>query len=295
MNEQMTLDSLPEAEPTSLIQVTSLPQIQERLHALRERWEQYAADAEALVCTEDTVQAVKATRADMRREFDEADAARKAAKAAYMQPWEAVEATYKECVAEAFKRADGALKGKIDAFETELKDKCRAGLQDYFNELCAAHGIDFLSLDTALHIGGLKIGLADAKSKTGKKLKTDLSEVVARIAVGMDQIAQMAEDDRAEIMAEYKQRLDVGAAVATVEGRKRRIAAEREAENTRRTQQEAAQDALGRVAMVTPSREVKEPQRASERLLRITFTINCTREQGLKVREFLERENIKYE
>ena len=295
MNEQITLDSLPEAEPTALIQVTSLPQIQERLHALRERWEQYAADAEALVCTEDTVQAVKATRADMRREFDEADAARKAAKAAYMAPWDAVEAIYKECVSEAFKRADGALKGKIGEFEDELKAKCKAELESYHAELCAAHGIDFLSLDTALHIGGLKIGLADAKSKTGKKLKTDLAEVVARIAVGVDQIGQMDEDDRAEIMAEYKQRFDVGAAVAAVDGRKRRIAAEKAAEDARRTQQEAAQDALERVAMVTPSREVKEPQRASERIFRITFTINCTREQGLKVREFLEREGIKYE
>lgn len=296
MTEQMTLDSQQTAEPTALIQVTSLPQIHERLHALRERWEQYAADAAALVCTEDTVQAVKATRADMRREFDEADAARKAAKAAYMAPWDEIEATYKECVSDAFKCADGALKGKIDAFETELKDRRRAELQDYFSELCAAHGVDFLDFDTAMRYGGLKIALADAKSKTWKKLKTNLADVVAWIAVGVDQIAQMAEDDRAEIMAEYKQRLDVGAAVATVDGRKRRIAAEREAENARRTQQEAAHDALERVAMVvTPSREVKEPQRASERLFRITFTINCTREQGLKVREFLERENIKYE
>lgn len=285
-----------ETTGTALIQVTSLPQIQERLHALRERWQQYAADADALVCTEDTVQAVKATRADMRREFDEADAARKAAKAAYMAPWDAVEATYKECVSEAFKRADAALKGKIADFEGELKASAREALADYFDELCAVHGVDFLDFDTAMRYGGLKIALSDAKSKTGKKLKTDLAEVVARIACGVDQIAQMAEDDRAEIMAEYKQRLDVGAAVATVEGRKRRIEAEREAESARRAQHEAAQDALERVAMVvTPSREVKEPQRAPERLFRITFTINVTREQGLKVREFLERENIKYE
>lgn len=284
-----------EEEPTALIQVTSLPQIQENLRALRERWNRYAKDAEALICTEDTVQAVKTTRAELRKEFDEAEAERKAAKAAYMAPWEAVEATYKECVSDAFKAADGALKAKIGDFEGELKAKCKAELQSYFDELCLAHGVDFLTLDTALSIGKLKIGLADAKSKSAKKLKTDLSDVVARVAVGMDQIMQMPEDDRAEVMAEYKTSLDVGHAVATVEGRKRRIAAEKEAEEARRAAKERQQEAAAKVEAVAPATEIPEPPRAAAKMYRITFTINCTREQGIKVRDFLNQEGIQYE
>ena len=67
-----------EAEkPTALITVTSLPEIQENLRALRERWEQKAADAAAMVCTEETVQAIKKMRADMRKEYEEADRQRK--------------------------------------------------------------------------------------------------------------------------------------------------------------------------------------------------------------------------
>lgn len=279
----------------ALITVTSLPQIQENLRALRERWDRYEADANAMVCTEETVQAVKAIRTEMRKEFDEAEAQRKAAKAAYMAPWEAVEATYKECVSDAFKAADGALKGKVNEFETALKDACKAELTEYFDELCRANGINFLRLEAALAIGGMKISLTDAKSASQKKLKKGLADVVAKIAAGIQQIGAMPEEDIPEIMAEFKQRLDVGDAVAVVNARKMRVKAEREAEEARRAAQDRRDAAIAKAEACMPAEEVKEPVRASQRLYRITFTINCTREQGLKVREFLKQEGIQYE
>ena len=45
-----------------LIVVKQLPVIVEHLRTLKERWEQRALDAEAMVCTEETIQAVKAFR-----------------------------------------------------------------------------------------------------------------------------------------------------------------------------------------------------------------------------------------
>lgn len=282
-------------EETALITVTSLPEIQENLRALRERWNQYEKDAAAMVCTEETVQAVKAIRTQMRKEFDEAEAQRKAAKAAYMAPWDAVEATYKECVSDAFKAADGALKGKVSEFETALKDTCKAELAEYFDELCRANGVNFLRLEAALAVGGMKISLADAKSASQKKLKKGLADVVARVAAGLQQIGSMPAEDIPEIMTEYKQRLDVGEAVAVVNARKLRVKAEREAEEARRAAQERRDEAVAKVAACMPAEEVKEPVRASQRLYRITFTINCTKEQGIKVRDFLKQEGIQYE
>ena len=46
----------------ALITVTSLPDIQENLRLLRERWEQKATDAASMVCTEETVQDLKKMR-----------------------------------------------------------------------------------------------------------------------------------------------------------------------------------------------------------------------------------------
>ena len=91
---------------TELIVISQLPVIEEQLKALKERWEAKAAEAASMVCTEDTVQALKSTRAEMRKEFEEADTQRKAVKARYMEPWDKVEATFKDCVKDAFTRAD---------------------------------------------------------------------------------------------------------------------------------------------------------------------------------------------
>lgn len=285
-------------EETALISITSLPEIVENLHALRERWSGYAKDAAAMICTEETVQSLKKSRAEMRKEFDEADAQRKAAKAAYMAPWEAVEATYKECVSDAFKEADGILKAKINDFEGALKEACKGELAEYFAELCAANGVDFLSLDTALNIGGMKIGISDAKSASQRKLKKGLSAVVENIVKGIEQINTMPPEDVAEIMSEYKTRFDVGDAVATVQARKRRIEAEREAAEKRKAAQEAREAAAAKVDAVAPPTTENadfEAVQAAERVYKIAFTIYCTKAQGLKVRDFLKQEGIRYE
>ena len=60
----------------NLIVVKQLPIIEEQLHALKTLWEQRAFDAESMVCTPDTIQAVKGFRADMRKEFDGVEALR---------------------------------------------------------------------------------------------------------------------------------------------------------------------------------------------------------------------------
>lgn len=84
-------------ETTALITVTQLPQIVENLKSLRDRWELAAQEAASLVCTEESVQSMKDARAQMRKEFEEADTQRKQVKAVYMEPWEQVEKAWKEC------------------------------------------------------------------------------------------------------------------------------------------------------------------------------------------------------
>lgn len=287
------------AEPktTALITVTSLPEIEENLRALRERWQQKAADAAAMICTEETVQAVKSMRADMRREFDEADAQRKAAKVAYMAPWNEVEATYKECVSEAFKAADTALKGKISEFEGEIKAKCRADLEAYYAEMMAAEpSVAWLTFDRAMALGGIKISMADVNAKTPRRLRDALWSVVARVATDLERLDLM--DDAPEIVEEYKRKLDATAAIATVQGRKKRVEAEREAAEARKAAQERRDEAVAKVDAVSPPKTENadfEAVQAAERRFRITFTVNVTREQGIKLREFMKQEGISYE
>ena len=311
MNEEMTLfddyqipdetdreNAEDEAkETTALIEVRQLPIIAERLQMVKAQVEAVTAEAAAMVCTAETVQTVKNRRAEMRKQFDELEAQRKAAKAAVMAPYDDFELVYKECISGPFKAADASLKATIDGFESELKDRCRADLQGYFDELCAVHGVDFLDMSTAMSIGRIKISMADAQAKTPRKLQDALSDVVARVATGMDQISRM--EDAAEIMEEYKRSFDVGHAVDVVRGRKLRIQAEREAAEARRnaqTAQEAAKAKVDHLAPPTMENAAEGEKTAAEERFDITFTIyGVTKAQALRVRDYLKQEGIDYE
>lgn len=312
MNEELTLfddyaipdevdreDAENEAqETTALIEVQQLPIIAERLQMVKAQVEAMTAEAASLVCTAETVQTVKNRRAELRKQFDELEAQRKAAKAAVMAPYNDFEQVYKDCITVPFRTADAALKSTIDGFELELKDRCRAELQDYFDELCAVHGVDFLDMPTAMSIGKIKISMADAQAKTPRKLQDALSEVVARVATGMDQISRM--DDAAEIMDEYKRCLDVGHAVDVVRGRQRSIQAEREAAEARRAAQKAHDDAKAKVdaALAPPTTQnaPEGPQAATDEIFDVSFTlIGVTKAQALRVRDYLKQEGITYE
>ena len=286
---------------TALIQITQFPEIMENLRILREGWEKRAEEAGSLVCTEESVQSLKEMRAQMRKEFDEADTQRKAVKEAYMAPWAAVEATWKECVAEPFKRADAALKGEIAGFETKLKEDCRQQLAEYYTELCEVSGVDFLSMDKAMEIGNIKINLSDAKARTPRKIMDQLAAVVAQVGDGMDQISRMDEKDRNEIYVEFKRLLNVGAAVAAVQERRRKVQAmeqearERAEAQARMNEARAKAEAVAPVMAAAPAVAAPRPQ--EEPIFEeFTFTVyGCTRSQLIKIREFLKQEGISYE
>lgn len=88
-----------------LIVVRQLPEIEERLRAAKDSVDKRVSDALSMVCTEETVQAVKAERAKLNQEFAILEDQRKAAKKAVLDPYERFETVYKECVSIAFKQA----------------------------------------------------------------------------------------------------------------------------------------------------------------------------------------------
>lgn len=299
--QQIGLDDLmePEAaqggEPLSLavspdvFHVEQLPVISERLRSVKNAIEVMTADAAGMVCTEDTIQAVKAKRAELNKIFTEMDARRKDVKAAVMAPYDRFEAVFKECVTEPFKAADTALKDKVVQVEAVQRDACEERLRLYFNELCQLHGVDYIRYEQA----GIKIDMASAKAKTPKKLMDKLGEFVASVAVGADQIRQM--DDAAEIMAEYKTCLNVGKAVSAVQERRRRVQEEKKTAEAREQSRKRMEDAVAKVDAIAPP-EIVQPPTEDPIIPRCAFAcVNARRSQLIKVRDFLKQEGIQYE
>ena len=167
-----------EEEQGGLIQIIQLPIIKERLHFLKEFVDQRVAEAMAMVCTEDTVIEVKATRAELNALFTEAENQRKAVKAAVMQPYLDFEAVYKECITEPFKQADLDLRRKVTAVESGMKEECEKRLRAYFDELVLSRHMEFLRYEqAAIPISLYQVGVDPAVASG--PLITTINDLVA--------------------------------------------------------------------------------------------------------------------
>lgn len=236
MSEELTVSA-----PSQVVWVETLPVIGERLAALKAEWMAKATAAETLEVSDENLQAVKKERAALRKEFDAVETQRKDALAPVREKIDAFQALYRDCVTDAYNRADAAYKSKIDAIENGLKAACETRLREYYAELCAVNGVDFVPFERT----GIRIDMTSARAKTPKKLMDILSGFVAGVRMDVDAISKMP--DAAEIMAEYRQSLNMAFAVETVRERRERVAAEREAAKLRQEARERADAAAAKV------------------------------------------------
>lgn len=272
----------------NLMKVTQLPVIEEHLRSRKEQTEQRVAEAMSLVCTDETLTSVKNIRAEMNREFADAETQRKAIKAAIMEKYDSFESVYRECIADPYKRADADLKAKIDATESEIKSRCEEMLLGYFRELCAVNEIDFLSFGQT----GVKVDMASARAKTPKKLMEQIKLKVDGVAQDMKTIGTMGEN-APEIMVEYKNNLDLSLAISVVNERHRRAEEEREAVK-RHTVTPAAR-AAGDTVAAAPQVVPKRVEQAAVERLTVSFRVTDTRERLRLLKQFLVSNGYQYE
>ena len=272
----------------TLMKVTQLPVIEEHLRSRKEQTEQRVAEAMSLVCTDETLTSVKNIRAEMNREFADAETQRKAIKAAIMEKYDSFESVYRECIADPYKRADADLKAKIDATESEIKSRCEEMLLGYFQELCAVNEIDFLSFGQT----GVKVDMASARAKTPKKLMEQIKLKVDGVAQDMKTIGTMGEN-APEIMVEYKKNLDLSLAISVVNERHRRAEEEREAVK-RHTVSPAAR-AAGDTVAAAPQVVPKRVEQAAVERLTVSFRVTDTRERLRLLKQFLVSNGYQYE
>ena len=213
-----------DAPTTDLIVVEQLPIIRETLYSIKIAAEKDVAEALALECTEENKQDIKQLRTSLSKQFKALEDKRKGVKQAILDPYNAFEKVYKECVTDIFKPADEKLKEKIAAVEDAQKEEKRQKALDFFNEYVASAEIDFITFDDV----GLTINL----STSDKKYKEEITKFVDRICGDLVLIDTQAHKE--EILVEYKQSLNVSNAITTVSTRHRLI------EEEQKRQEEAA-------------------------------------------------------
>ncbi len=256
---RMAVEQQMELKPLELIKVEQLPKFTEQLHTIKEQWEAVAAECEALACTDETLQSVKARRADINKAFDVLEARRKAVKQVVMTPYNQLEDVYRECVTLPHEKAEAALKKKITDTEDGIKGACETRMRAYFTEQCQREHIDWLTWE----MGGFKIDMASARAKVPAKLMGTIADFVIRVAQEVKTIEGM--DFAAEIMDEYKRTRNFGCAVDMVQSRHQRIEEEKQAAAARAEKLRQEQEAVAKVEAAAPpaSTPLAPPKAAS--------------------------------
>ena len=200
-----------------LIVINQLPIISERLDKVKDEIKRRTAFADTVTVSEENRQEIKKIRAAMNAEKSRLDEVYKKALEAAIAPIQVVQDKYKDCVG-LYTKANSQLKAKIDVIEDGLKLEKENSVKEYFEELVTAKKIDFISFERL----GLKITL----SVSEKKLKEQVNNIVERVATDLKAIE--IQENKEEILVEYKKSLNVSEAVSIVDARHKAIQAEKE-------------------------------------------------------------------
>lgn len=306
MQETTVLASLNEVAETesesSLIQVKQIPVIIENLKSVKSVIEKKVNSACEMVCTDENYKEIKKLRSELNKEFSEFESRRKAVKSEIITPYEAFETVYKDCVTNPYKKADSALKGKINATEQELKRVKYEKSMSYFEEYKKSLGIDFVTYE--------QVNLNITMSVSLKKLKETIKTFWDKV---MDDLKLIAiQEHKDEILYEYKQSLNVSGAITAVTNRYKTIEAEKaraEAEKAEREKTEQVmKDTIAEyepfVANVPeevapPVEEISEQPQQDEKVLSLSFKVYGTKSQlkdfALTVKQLISERGLRYE
>lgn len=218
-----------------------------------------------------------------------------------MTPYEHFESVYKECISTPYKKADSALKSKIEAIEQGLKQEKHDKSKAYFNEYAQTLGIDFVKYE--------QVGLSITMTVTLKKLRETIKAFLDKV---MDDIKLIAvQEHKDEILYEYKQTLNVSAAITSVTERYKAIEAERARAETEQLERKKAElneqinikeyepfTANVPTEVAAPLEE-EQPARADEKIYPLSFTVYGTKTQlkdfALAVKQLINERGLKYE
>ena len=264
-----------------IISITELSATEQALQRIANQIKGRLSTALQMTCTEETKRAVKKYRAELSKQFAEFEAERKEKTAEYEKPLKEFKAMYDEYISTPFKKADQALKQKIEEVETVQKDVKREAVESYARELIQAYALDWLEVS--------RIMPSVTLSASEKSLKKAVKDATDKIKSEVDCINAIS--DNAELMAEYMKCLNIAQAKMTVVERKHAIEQAEKARTVYIQQEEIYKEAEKKIEQLAPP-TVETVQ--EEKTYQMTFTVNGTLDQLKALKAFMIENNINF-
>ena len=271
------------------ISIYDLSVTEKNLQRIAEECREKIEAAKAMACTEETKQAVKKTRTELKKKFEEYETERKVRTAEYEKPLKDFKTLYDKYIKIPFTEADAALKRKIDDVEDIQKLEKANNVMVYAIELIKAYSLDWLGPDV-MHIMP-KINLTDSETKLQKQVTATLD----RIKKDVDYINKLESKD--EILAEYMESLDMTQALDTVERRKQAILKAQQTSQTYTEQENIKYEVEETVTQLAPpvvEEETPEENISEMPAFKMTFTVTGTMQQLKALKAFLIENNIEF-
>lgn len=262
-----------------LITIKQLPIIEENLKTLSEEIQRKVENANALVCTEETVKEVKQVRADLTKEFKELEEQRKTVKNSIMKPYNDFEELYKECVSDSYKNADIILKNKIDSVEHQLRLEKENELREFFEEQKTSKHIDFVTFE--------QMNLNITLSASMKSLKSTIQEFINRIESELGTIN--LQEFKEEILVEYMKHLNINRAIQDVNERHIALA------QVKQTEQVVTEIHKQEQATIQKVEEVLQTPVTKKKLITFDLRFTTTEEEASELKRIYDERGIKYE
>lgn len=270
-----------------LIIVKQLPKIEEHLKELSIEIDEKVNNAKSLVCTEENVKTIKQVRADLNKEFKDVEQQRKVVKEQILAPYMQFEEIYKTYISDKYKSADNDLKTKIDSTESELKNKKEQEIKDYFEEYKTSNNIDFIEYEQA------RINVTLSASM--KSLKEQAKQFIDKIVDDLKLIE--TQENKAEILVEYKNDLNVSRAITTVTNRFKAIEEEKKKIEQEKELQKFILDTAKESDKYSEQTILNAPviEEKTEEILTLKFTVRGTKTKLRELKQFLENGGYDYE
>lgn len=264
-----------------IVKIEQMPKVFSQLEMIGKFIDECVKDIDILPCTEENKNEVKKKRTEINNILKELDDRRKFIKNKILEPYETFNEKYEQECKGKLLSASEILKTKIDTIEEQQKQEKEDELKEFVKQHCEANKI---------HIEFEQIGLNITLSASMKSLKEQALKFIKKIVSDLKLIE--LEEYKDEILLEYnKNGFDFSKAKLDIMARYKQL------EEIKKQQEEVQLQINDEAEIVEKVEEIVAPVEVIEdnEIITVTFTITDTKENIIKVREYMKKEGIKYE
>lgn len=240
-------------------------------------------DLDNIVADESHKQELKKTRTEINTISKTLEAKRKEIKTKILEPYEMFNKKYEEEVSNKLNEAATKLTDTINIIETKQKEVKEQNLKEFFDNYAEYYHVEDIVKfeDTNLNI---------TLSASEKSLKDKTLEFLKKVADDMEAISSF--ENREEVLLEYKKNgFNYSQAINTINIKQKEL---KQLEENMKIKDEIIkheQNIIQNVkTLVSEPKEVVE-----EETITVQFTVTSTLEKLKKLKEFMQKEGIKYE